>query len=92
MLVNQIKPQGSIVTKDITQAVQKMIREGVNRDKAIYWHNRLLSRYLAVFSGGLSFGWDYPTMRINSPETYAILQWIAGQSNGFTVCENGGGI
>jgi hypothetical protein len=92
MLVNEIKPQGCIVTLDIIQGVQKMHREGVKRDKAIYWHNRLLSRYLAVFSGGLSFGWDYQTMRVNSPETYVILQWIASQSNGFTACENGGGI
>ena len=37
-----------------------------------YW--ALLNAYKRAFDGGGGFGWDWPTLRLNDPETYAKLK------------------
>jgi hypothetical protein len=37
-------------------------------------YRALLRAYTRAFAGGGAFGWDWPTMRRNSPETYAKLR------------------
>jgi hypothetical protein len=34
----------------------------------------LLRAYKHAFAGGGAFGWDWPTLRLNSPEAYAKLR------------------
>jgi hypothetical protein len=44
--------------------------------------NALLNSYRRDFAGGGAFGFDWPTMRLNSPETYErirALQKLAGE-------------
>lgn len=36
----------------------------------------ILRSYFHDFAGGGTYGWDWPTLRLNSPERYAELQAI----------------
>jgi len=37
-------------------------------------YNAALRAYQRRFAGGGAYGWDWPTMRSNCPETYEFLQ------------------
>jgi hypothetical protein len=38
--------------------------------------NAILNAYRRAFAGGGMFGFDWPTMRINAPDTYAKLHTL----------------
>ena len=35
--------------------------------------NAILNSYFRDFAGGGAYGWDWPTLRLNSPERYAKI-------------------
>jgi hypothetical protein len=37
-------------------------------------YRALLRAYKRAFDGGGAFGWDWPTLRLNSPETYTKIE------------------
>ena len=47
-----------------------------SRAGALRQIDRLISRYRKDFAGGGSFGFDWPTMRLNAPEIYDRIRLL----------------
>lgn len=47
------------------------MREPKSKEGALRQYDALIRSYRRDFAGGGSFGFDWPTMRLNSPERFA---------------------
>ena len=53
------------------------MREPKSKEGALRQYDANLNAYRRDFAGGGSFGFDWPTMRLNAPERYERAQHLA---------------
>ena len=53
------------------------MREPKSKEGALRQYDATLNAYRRDFAGGGSFGFDWPTMRLNAPERFEQLQRLA---------------
>ena len=53
------------------------MRDPKSKEGALRQYDAIIRSYRRDFAGGGSFGFDFPTMRLNSPERYAQLEHLS---------------